>query len=180
VAIESRLDDRTTCSTARSARQADRDFVGECGVAPHLLKEQAGGRIKMKSTGVALVIAGCFASGCAGGAGLAQRGALVVSGDAVKAFAAGPAVVHAFSMDRGADIFTAPATTGTDADCARVRAGGHDRPTPIKVDQRNVVEVRSGQVACVASTSDRPIELLWHAKVPATATDQVLVAQTRR
>jgi hypothetical protein len=134
----------------------------------------------MKNTIVALVIAGCFASGCASGAGLGQRGSVIVRGDSVKAFAAGPTVVHAFSMDRGGDIYTAPATTGTDADCVQGRTRSHDRQTPLNVDQRNVVEVGFGQVACVASKSDRPIELLWHAETGATPTSSLAMAQLRR
>jgi hypothetical protein len=134
----------------------------------------------MKNVVVALFISGSFAFGCAGGAGLARRGSVVVSGDSVKAFAAGPAVVHAYSMDRGGDVYTVPATTGTDADCVQAGAGSQDRPTPLKIDQRNVVEVGAGQVACLATKSDRPVEMLWHAKASATPTNQFLVAQTHR
>jgi hypothetical protein len=133
----------------------------------------------MKNAIFALLLVGSFASGCASGTGLAQRGSVIISGDSVKAFAAGPAVVHAFSMDRGGGIFVAPATTGTDADCVQARAENLGRSTPLKVDQRNVLEIGDGQVACVATNSDRPIELLWHARTRAMPTN-LLWAGTKR
>src|SRR5450432_2394794 len=149
-------------SNERAAPPPEPRFRGQmCGGTALAEGSRQGGLRKMKNMVVVLVIAGCFASGCAGGAGLAQRGAVVVPGESVKAFAAGPAVVHAFSMDRGGDIYTAPATTGTDADCVQGRPRSHDHQTPLNVDQRNVVEVGFGQVACIASKSDRPIELVW-------------------
>jgi hypothetical protein len=133
----------------------------------------------MKNTVVGLFIAGSLAAGCAGGAGLAQRGSVVVSGDSVKAFAPGPTVVHAYSMDRGGDVYTAQAITGTDTDCVQARAGNHDRPTPLKIDQRNVLQVGAGQVACLATKSDRPVEMHWHAKTSATPTNLLWAGMSR-
>ena len=134
----------------------------------------------MKNAHFALLFVGTLAGGCAGGPGLAPRGSVVVSGDSVKAFAAGPTVVHAFSQDRGGDVYTAPATTGTDADCLQASGASRARAKELRVDQRNVVEVPAGQVACVATKSDRSIELLWHAEKGSMPTNQVLVAQIRR
>jgi hypothetical protein len=131
----------------------------------------------MKNTILALLLVGSFASGCASGAGLAQRGSVVVSGDSVKVLAAGPAVLHAFSMDRGGGVFIAPATTGTDADCALAGPAHRDRATPVKVDQRNVVAVGAGQVACLATNSDRRLELLWHTEAGPAASPPLLMAQ---
>jgi hypothetical protein len=135
----------------------------------------------MKNGMVALFFGGSFAFGCAsGGAGIGQRGSIVVRADSVKAFVAGPAVVHAFSMDRGGDIYIAPALTGTDADCAGAHIEGRDQATPLKVDQRNVVEVGLGEVACVAAQRERSVEVLWHAKTPAAPANQFLLAQSHR
>jgi hypothetical protein len=133
----------------------------------------------MENTLWALLLVGSVGSGCAGRAGLAQRGSVVVSGDAVKAFAAGPAVVHAFSMDRGGGVYTAAATTGTDADCVQSLASNHGRSTPLQVDQRNVVKVGAGQVACVATQSDHPIELVWHVQTRATPTNPLWAGMKR-
>jgi hypothetical protein len=116
--------------------------------------------------------------GCAsGGAGLGPRGVVVVRGDAVRAFAVGPTVVHAFSMDRGGDVYVAPARTGTDADCVAARAVSDAQP--IAVDRRNVVEIGAGQVACVASTG-RAIELLWHARPAAPRSPELFLAHAKR
>jgi hypothetical protein len=134
----------------------------------------------MKNALFALLFVGTLAAGCAGGPGLAPRGSVIVSGDSVKAFATGPAVVHAFSQDRGGDIFTATATTGTDADCLLARAGNRVQAKELRVDQRNVVEVQAGQVACVATESSRRLELLWHAEKDVMPTNHLLVAQVRR
>jgi hypothetical protein len=134
----------------------------------------------MKNTLFALLFVGNLAAGCAGGPGLAPRGSVVVSRDSVKAFAAGPTVVHAFSQDRGGDVYTAPATTGTDADCLPAHVGNRVQATELRVDQRNIVEVPAGQVACVATKSDRRVEVLWHAEKDVMPTNQVFVAQIRR
>lgn len=95
----------------------------------------------MKNRLFALLFVGTLAAGCAGGPGLAPRGSVIVSGDSVKAFATGPTVVHALSQDRGEDIYTAPATTGTDADCLQAHAGNRVQAKELRVDQRNVIEV---------------------------------------
>jgi hypothetical protein len=134
----------------------------------------------MKNSQFALLFAGTLAAGCAGGPGLAPRGSIVVSGDSVKAFATGPTVVHAFSQDRGGDVYTVAGTTGTDADCLQASAASRVRAKELLVDQRNVLAVPAGQVACVATKSDRRLELLWHTEKVGMPTNQMLVAQIRR
>jgi hypothetical protein len=106
-----------------------------------------------------------------------HRGEMVVKGESVKVFAAGPASVHLFSMDHGGKFFTAPATTGTDADCVAAEKAAADRQQPVQVDRRNVLEVAAGDVACFATTSPRSFELLWHARATTTPANQTLVAQ---
>ncbi|HET6283669.1 MAG TPA: hypothetical protein VFH73_22125 [Polyangia bacterium] len=106
-----------------------------------------------------------------------DRGELVVKGESVKAFAAGPATVRLYSMDHGGTFFAAPATTGTDADCVAARKAAGDRQQPVQVDRRNVLEVAVGDVACLATSSPRSFELLWHARVIASPANQTLVAQ---
>jgi hypothetical protein len=116
--------------------------------------------------------------GCASGSA-ERRGSMVMAPDSVRAFVAGPAVVHAYSLDGGGRVFVAPATTGTDADCI----GAAERATnasPVAVDQRNVVTVAPGQVACVATNSRRNYELMWHARPVETPSGTILVAQARR
>ena len=50
---------------------------------------------------------------------------------------------------------------GTDADCA---VAGRTAGTTLPADRVGTVTVAAGQVACVASTSERKIELMWHAQ----------------
>jgi hypothetical protein len=131
----------------------------------------------MKNMMLALVVVGSLASGCASGGAVGQRGAVVVKRDTVKAFAVGPSVIHAFTMDQGGNVFLADAKTGTDADCAQARSTG--RTTAVQIDRRNVVELGAGQVACVATSGDHPLELLWHAQSDAQSANPMMLAQAR-
>jgi hypothetical protein len=110
------------------------------------------------------------AAGCATG-GEVRGSALVVGAGTAKVFAVGPAVVHAYSLDRGGEVFLAPAVAGgTDADCARARDAGIAPRTALKVDQRNVVNVPVGEVVCITTARNRPYEVMWHAwNTPAAA-----------
>jgi hypothetical protein len=114
--------------------------------------------------------------GCASGSALGQRGALVTSGEVVKAFAAGPAIVHAYAMDGGGRLFTAPAISGTDADCVGARAEVASA-TRVETDRRNVITLATGEVACVASNGRRGYELLWRARPVPVSNAQIVVAQ---
>jgi len=106
-----------------------------------------------------------------------HRGEIIVKGESVKVFAAGPATVRLYSMDHGGKFFTAPATTGTDADCLQAQKAAADRQQPVQVDRRNVLEIAAGDVACLATSSPRSFELLWHARTTSTHANQTLVAQ---
>ncbi len=102
----------------------------------------------------------------------------MVSGESVKAFAAGPAVVHAYSQDRGGKVFLVSAVSGTDADCAREKApsGG----TSVPVDTVETLTVGPDQIACLATSSPYTYELLWHAKASAPAPFPLASTRTRR
>jgi len=97
----------------------------------------------------------------------ARKGQVNVPAAAAKAVVAGPMVVKMYSGFSGAQVFVAAASSGTDADCAAARTAG----TTLAADRVETVTVAAGQVACVASTGDRKIELLFHAQPTApTAT----------
>ena len=102
-----------------------------------------------------------FAGVAQAGEGAARRGQVNVQAAAAKAVVAGPAVVKMYSGFSGAQVFVAAAASGTDADCA---AAGRTTGTTLPADHVEVVTVAAGQVACVASTGERKIELLWHAQ----------------
>jgi hypothetical protein len=88
-----------------------------------------------------------------------------VQAAAAKVVVAGPAVVKVYSGFSGAKVFVADGASGTDADCAA--AAGRASGTALTRDRVEQVRVRAGQVACVATTGARRVELLWHAQ-PAT------------
>jgi hypothetical protein len=132
-----------------------------------------------KSVMGVMVMGFALLGGCASGGSLEQRGTMVMAPSTVRAFAAGPAVVHAYSLDGGGRVFVAAAKTGTDADC--VAAAEHAASTaPVAVDQRNVLTLAPGQVACVVVNNKHDYELMWHAR-PADAPGGIyLIAQARR
>ena len=106
-----------------------------------------------------------FAGVAQAGEGAARRGQVNVQAAAAKAVVAGPTVVKVYSGFSGAQVFVAAASSGTDADCA---VAGRTAGTTLPADHVETVTVAAGQVACVASTGARKIELLWHAQ-PATS-----------
>jgi hypothetical protein len=111
-----------------------------------------------------------FGAAAQAGEGAARRGHVNVQAAAAKTVVAGPAVVKMYSGFPGAQVFVAAASTGTDADCATV---GHSARTPLPADHVEIVTVAAGQIACVASTGERNIELLWHAQSGLTASTVV-------
>jgi hypothetical protein len=127
---------------------------------------------------IASLSAFTFTSALASAKDTDQRGEMVVKGESVKAFAAGPATVRLYSMDHGGTFFTAPATTGTDADCAQAQKTAQGQQ-PVQVDRRNVLEVATGDVACLVTSTNRSFELLWHARATTAPANQTFVAQAR-
>jgi hypothetical protein len=133
----------------------------------------------MNESAMKLVVLGfALLGGCASGSA-EQRGSVVMAPDSVKAVAAGPAVLRAYSMDGGGRVYVVQAKTGTDADCV----GAAERSTnasPVLVDRRNVVTLGSGQVACVAANGRHNYELLWRTRPAEAPSGGVMVAQARR
>jgi hypothetical protein len=126
-----------------------------------------------------LALASFLALGFAG-AGIAhagegtQRGQVQLAAAAAKAVVVGPAAIHAYSQFSGATLFVVDVVTGTDHDCAAAAARGG---RALAADQIASLTLQAGQMACVASTGDRGIELLWHARKAAPA--PMMVASSR-
>jgi predicted secreted protein len=95
-----------------------------------------------------------FAGVAQAGEGAARKGQVNVSAAAAKAVVAGPAVVKVYSGFSGAD-----------GNCGTAPSTG----TTLVADRVETVSVGAGQVACVAATGDRSIELLWHTQSAAPA-----------
>jgi hypothetical protein len=128
----------------------------------------------MKTTTKILALVSFLALGFAGvahaGDGAARRGQVNVQASAAKAVVAGPAVVKVYSGFSGASVFVTAAASGTDADCA---AAGRTTATALTADHVERLSVGAGQIACVASTGERSIELLWHVQPAAPAPTMV-------
>jgi hypothetical protein len=92
----------------------------------------------------------------------AQRGQVSISGQDVKAVVTGPVAIHAYSGFSGGTIYATLAVTGTDADCKGQPIGGTE--TAVRADSVVDFQVPAGQVVCLATTTTRPFELLWHAQ----------------
>jgi hypothetical protein len=118
----------------------------------------------------------CLGAATARAEGGAQRGQVSVKGPTVKVIVAGPVDIHAYSGFSGASIYAALAITGTEADC---RAQAVRDETPVRADNILDFQVHAGEVACLATTTNRPFELLWHAQKAAPTMDPVMIAKTR-
>jgi hypothetical protein len=128
-----------------------------------------------------LIAISSLAFGCAtgqvgrnAGAVANVRGDVVVSGPTVKAVMVGPADIHAYAAYAGGAIYTVPAVSGGDADCAAARAG----VTTLQADRVHAVRVESGQVACLATAGKGSFELLWHVQQPKKAATPVEIASS--
>jgi hypothetical protein len=109
------------------------------------------------------------------GEGAATRGQVHVgSGAVAKAVVVGPTAIHAYSAFSGSKLFVVDVVSGTDRDC---EAGARGAGSALAADRVETLTVRAGQMACVASTGERPIELLWHAQKGAPAS--LLLAASR-
>jgi hypothetical protein len=143
----------------------------------------------MKTTCSALLIVSAFAFLSAAGAArafahpagtVANRGAMAVKGRTVKAVTMGPEKLHGYSGVPGGAIFVVDAVTGTDADCAAALAKGANLlATPLIADRVAQVSVGAGQVACLATDTQRSFELLWHTFAIDSSETIVASARTR-
>jgi hypothetical protein len=127
--------------------------------------------MKTTTTTSILSLASLLFLGSAGaahaGEGAARRGQVNLQAAAAKTVVVGPAVVKVYSGFPGAKVFVADATAGSDADCAA--AAGRTAGTTLVRDRVETLTVGAGQVACVASSGERSIELLWRAQSGAPA-----------
>jgi len=91
-----------------------------------------------------------------------RHGTIVVTQKVVRAIVPGPTLLHVYSATSGGTIFLAPFATGGDGDCSGSVPDAPSQATPLAAEQLLVLSVGPGKVACLATTADRPFELLWH------------------
>jgi hypothetical protein len=120
-------------------------------------------------------------SGCATSpARLESRGMVASTVPGTWAIVAGPRTVHAYAAFGGGEVYNAPVTTGTNADCAL--GGQSDVPAvTVPADKVVMVTVSAGQMACLRTRAERGYELLWHAvEEKRAAAELVATAGTQR
>jgi hypothetical protein len=104
------------------------------------------------------------------------RGQVSVKGAAARTVVFGPVAIHAYSAFSGGALYTVKSVSGTDADCQGKAEGSR---TELRADSVVDFKVGAGHVACLATSTPRSFELLWHARkdAPAAETSQTLMAK---
>jgi hypothetical protein len=113
-----------------------------------------------------------------GKASAPTRGDVLVQGPSIKAVVVGPVAIHAYSEFSGGALYTARAVTGTDADCQAGVADG--ARTGLRADTVVNFTVSAGHIACLATTTTRSFELMWHAQKDAPAAVPTMLARNGR
>jgi hypothetical protein len=103
------------------------------------------------------------------------RGQVQVPKAAAKAVVVGPTAISAYSEFSGAKLFVASVVTGTDSDCQA--AAQQNLGSALAGDKVQTLSVGAGQIACVASTGARNIELLWKTQKAAAAAQTMLASR---
>jgi hypothetical protein len=114
--------------------------------------------------------------GCANAGGFSQHGSVEMRGPTVRAFALGPAVVHAYAPTSGGRLFTIDAVGSPDAACAAALAQGRDAVS-LPGDRVDELTLAPGKVACVAANTRGDYELVWHARAAESAATQLAMAK---
>jgi hypothetical protein len=129
---------------------------------------------------ISALASGCASSGAVGAGGVAAptRGDVLVAGASVKAVVLGPIAVHAYSAFAGGALYAARAVSGSDADCQGAAEVGPR--SELRADTVVNFTVGAGQIACLATSTNRSFELLWHAQKGAALADQTLMARNDR
>ena len=125
-----------------------------------------------------LTFAGAVAQAADGKGAAPARGDVLVQGPSVKAVVVGPVAIHAYSEFAGGALYTARAVTGTDADCQAGAAEG--ARTGLRADSVVSFTVGAGQVACLATTTSRSFELLWHSQKNTPVAAPTMLARNGR
>jgi hypothetical protein len=100
---------------------------------------------------------------------IVHRGVTISRGWSVSELAKGPALVHVYSESSGGTVYIAPSSGRTD-ECGRLSATLAE--AKLEPDRRLTVAIRDGEVVCLQTLSQHPVEVLWHAhRVPSEASE---------
>jgi hypothetical protein len=126
---------------------------------------------------LALAIAMCATTATASARDLEHlRGDVLTRGPATRVVAVGPIALHAYSEFAGGTLYSAPAVTGTDRDCAQISTRA---ALPVPADRITTFVVPQGQVACLATSTRGSFELLWHAVADSAAAPVMLASASK-
>jgi hypothetical protein len=114
-----------------------------------------------KLIGVLILVVGSVAGCATSPAGRALRGTVLSTSPGTRAIVRGPTTMHVYAAFAGGELYNAPAATGTDADCARVKPSAS--VVSLSPDRLIHVAVPAGQMACLRTHAGAGYELLWHA-----------------
>jgi hypothetical protein len=169
-AVRLQIDRRWSIVVGRIVRRGALAPVNGASLAERLagtgLAHGAGKEITMKTLSALFFLSsltfGCASTRLAGSRDVVapQHGDELLPETAMKAIVAGPIAIHAYSAVSGGTIFVADNVTGTDRDCQLTAPA--DAGDPLPADHVQSVTVGAGKIACIAATSRRGIEILWH------------------
>ncbi len=135
----------------------------------------------MKTISILLFVSS-LTYGCAGSqlgqAAAPRHHAVLAHGASATQVVAGPSAIHAYSGFSGGSLFTARMVSGTDADC-QAPAPSPER-SELPADRVIDFEVGSGYVACLATTTPRGFELLWHERRGRSAPTTIALARSHK
>jgi hypothetical protein len=103
------------------------------------------------------------------------RGRVTLAEPSVRALVTGPADIHAYSEFAGGVLYTVPSVAGDSRDCASARRD----VVVLDADRVHSIRIQPGSVACLATVTNRRLELLWHGHRPAAAPATLVAASGR-
>ena len=129
----------------------------------------------LSTLAISTLAVGCASSQIGSHSVTELRGRVTVAEPSVTALVTGPADIHAYSEFAGGVLYTVPAVAGDSRDCASARRD----VVVLDADRVRSIRIESGSVACLATVTNRRLELLWHGHRPDAAPATLMVASGR-
>ena len=107
---------------------------------------------------ISMLTVGCASSQIGSRSVTELRGRVTVAEPSVRALVTGPADIHAYSEFAGGVLYTVPAVAGDSRDCTSARRD----VVVLDADRVRSIRIEAGSVACLATVTNRRLELLWH------------------
>jgi hypothetical protein len=124
---------------------------------------------------ISMLAVGCASAQIGSHSVTELRGRVTVAEPSVRALVTGPADIHAYSEFAGGVLYTAPAVAGDSRDCTSARRD----VVVLDADRVRSIRIDAGSVACLATVTNRRLELLWHGHRPEAAPATLVAASGR-